>query len=228
VATGPTKSGKSVLCRRALGNGKIIAVEGGQIRSEADFWNHVAFQLNIASTASRSRADTSTTSLGGEAGGGIPGILQGKGSLTESALRATIAKRESNMADQKPFPGVAEFLFGAPLYEVFHIAYSNLAQYPKTFRSKRFTSDGYSIKTLKSMDTERTSGGFSDDGWIRFHSQGVKYEDDLVITCARKDSHTIWYILRAGAGALQKVGQFPSFADIANDESKQYRTLLSP
>jgi hypothetical protein len=84
VVTGPTKSGKSVLCRRVLPNDRIVPVEGGQIRSEADFWNHIGFRLNIASTATKSRALTSATSSSGEAGGGIPAILQGKASTSQS------------------------------------------------------------------------------------------------------------------------------------------------
>jgi hypothetical protein len=80
----------------------------------------------------------------------------------------------------------------------------------------------------KQSTFQRTSGGLSEQEWVKFHSQGVKYEGSLEITCARSDSHTIWYVIRGGGGALQKIGQFPSFADIANDESKQYRTILSP
>ena len=141
------------------------------------------------------------------------------------------------MADPKPFPGAAEFLFGAPLYEVFSYRQFRLGTVPKdipveTLHVRRlfnqdFKLDGYCPFCRRRSTFERTSGGLSDEGWSWFHSQGVKYEGDLVITCARNDSHTIWYILRGGGGVLQKVGQFPSFADIANDESKQYRTLLS-
>src|SRR5262249_28737359 len=79
VVTGPTKSGKSVLCRRVLETSPLVIVEGGQIRSEADFWTHIAYQLNIASGATKTRTETSTTTVTAEGSGGFPGIFQAKG-----------------------------------------------------------------------------------------------------------------------------------------------------
>lgn len=64
VVTGPTKSGKSVLCHRVLGQSKLVAVEGGQIRSEDELWEHVAHQLRVADTESESHSDTATVSAG--------------------------------------------------------------------------------------------------------------------------------------------------------------------
>jgi hypothetical protein len=84
VVTGPTKSGKSVLCRRILKDENLVSIEGGQVRSENDFWAHVAYHLKIGTGSSRSQADTSTTSVAGEASGGILGVVQGKGGLTQT------------------------------------------------------------------------------------------------------------------------------------------------
>jgi len=84
VVTGPTKSGKSVLCRRVLQPNALVIVEGGQIRSEADFWSHIAYQLRIASGATKMRGETSATIATGETSGGIAGILQAKGALAQS------------------------------------------------------------------------------------------------------------------------------------------------
>lgn len=77
VVTGPTKSGKTVLCTRVLdSDGKYIAVEGGQVRSESDFWNQAAYQLNIAQEASRAVATTDGSQGGVTFSGGIPQVLQ--------------------------------------------------------------------------------------------------------------------------------------------------------
>ncbi len=84
VVTGPTKSGKSVLCRRVLERDPLIVVEGGQIRSEADFWNHIAYQLDIASQTTRSSGETAGTSVTGEAGGGVAGFFQAKTGLAQA------------------------------------------------------------------------------------------------------------------------------------------------
>src|ERR1700733_2637762 len=84
VVTGPTKSGKSVLCSKVLGAERLISVEGGQIRSESDFWNHIAFKLNIASGSSKSEGSGSSATFTGEASGGIPALIQGKGAFAEA------------------------------------------------------------------------------------------------------------------------------------------------
>jgi len=68
VVTGATKSGKSVLCHRVLGERKLITVEGGQVQSEEEFWTHVAHQLSLASEATKSAS--TGEKIGVEAGGG--------------------------------------------------------------------------------------------------------------------------------------------------------------
>lgn len=87
VVTGPTKSGKSVLCRKILKDENIVSIEGGQIHSEGDFWAHIAYHLKIGASTSQSDANTSTTSATGEASGGIFGLLQGKGTLSQTGAR---------------------------------------------------------------------------------------------------------------------------------------------
>ncbi|MFN3557791.1 MAG: hypothetical protein ACK4UQ_00795 [Brevundimonas sp.] len=84
VVTGPTKSGKSVLCHKVLSDRKLVVVEGGQIKTEDDFWKHVAFHLNIASIATKGRADTSTGTVATEGSVGVPAVLGGKLTGTQS------------------------------------------------------------------------------------------------------------------------------------------------
>ena len=55
VVSGPTKTGKTVLCRRVLGDRKIVEIDGGQVRTLDEFWTHVAYRLNLPSSASKSR-----------------------------------------------------------------------------------------------------------------------------------------------------------------------------
>lgn len=78
VVTGPTKSGKTVLCRRVLERDPLIVVEGGQIRTEADFWSNITHQLSIAAQTTRSRGETAGTSVTGEAGGSLAGFFKQK------------------------------------------------------------------------------------------------------------------------------------------------------
>ncbi len=67
TVTGPTKSGKTVLCRRVLGSEKSLWIEGGRIRSEADFWDQITGSELYPSSISR----TSTTASTREGRGGM-------------------------------------------------------------------------------------------------------------------------------------------------------------
>jgi hypothetical protein len=58
-------------------------------------------------------------------------------------------------------------------------------------------------------------------------SEAKTFNTDLIIECARAPSHRITFHLRVSNRILQKSGQDPSFADIALDESKTYRSVLS-
>jgi hypothetical protein len=48
------------------------------------------------------------------------------------------------------------------------------------------------------------------------------------LVCARNLSHKLRFILRFDQDKVQKIGQYPSLADIANDESRTYRKVLTP
>lgn len=96
VVTGPTKSGKTVLCKRVLDAEKVVTVEGGQIRSEADFWLHIAHQLRLASESSTSETLTSTTGITTEGGAGIPGLFQGKAGSNHSGSTQNAAVTKYN------------------------------------------------------------------------------------------------------------------------------------
>ena len=74
--SGPTKTGKTVLCKRTLGDRQFVWIDGGRVESAKDFWDKVAGELNIPheteSTAHRE------TSVGVE--GSVPLITTASGS----------------------------------------------------------------------------------------------------------------------------------------------------
>lgn len=45
--SGPTKTGKTVLCRQILGDRQYIWIDGGQVQTGDEFWGKVAGELNI-------------------------------------------------------------------------------------------------------------------------------------------------------------------------------------
>lgn len=103
VVTGPTKSGKTVLCRNVVGDDAII-VEGGQVRSDAEFWNMCAARcaVNIpeSQSASQGRDEQHGDSI--EIGAGALGFkAAGKGSKskTESVVRSENRLISSHLID---------------------------------------------------------------------------------------------------------------------------------
>jgi hypothetical protein len=74
--SGPTKTGKTVLCKRTLGERQFVWIDGGKVESAQDFWNKVAGELNIP----HETEDTShrETSVGVE--GSVPLITTASGS----------------------------------------------------------------------------------------------------------------------------------------------------
>ena len=47
------------------------------------------------------------------------------------------------------------------------------------------------------------------------------------MSCTRNKDHKIQFLFRLDKPFIQKIGQYPSLADIANDESRQYRQVLN-
>lgn len=74
--SGPTKTGKTVLCRRTLGKRQFVWVDGGQVKSGDDFWSRVSHELNLPNSSENTTADETK----GEIGGSIPLVLTASGS----------------------------------------------------------------------------------------------------------------------------------------------------
>lgn len=79
--TGPTKSGKSVLCRAVIGSEGSITIHGGQVADEGEFWKQAAEKLELSDCVSVS------TSADGSVGlkvGPLSGDVSGKKNSTKS------------------------------------------------------------------------------------------------------------------------------------------------
>jgi len=82
---GPTKTGKTVLCKKVLAQREYIWTDGGQISSPEQFWNIVRSELSLPDTV----ATSESTELGGEFRAGIPVITAGGSRLERSTLVET-------------------------------------------------------------------------------------------------------------------------------------------
>jgi hypothetical protein len=78
VVTGPTKSGKTVLIQKVLGERPAVILQGGLLSSIESFWDQLAHELNVPQSATRGQSGVAGNTVAVEGGGGIPGIAQGK------------------------------------------------------------------------------------------------------------------------------------------------------
>ena len=89
VVTGPTKSGKTVLCNHVLAQaGVSVTIEGGQVRSEAAFWEQIAHALDLGRERVRKEAGTSSAAAEGGASITIP-AAGSLGKATSGQARST-------------------------------------------------------------------------------------------------------------------------------------------
>ena len=75
VVTGPTKSGKTVLCNHVLGQaGESVSIEGGQVRSEYDFWEQIVYALDLGNPRVRRETGSANDNLEGGIGVSAVGV----------------------------------------------------------------------------------------------------------------------------------------------------------
>ena len=76
VVTGPTKSGKSVLCHKVLDKSKLVTLEGGQITSDEDFWDQLAHRMQVAAGVTKTERESEVISGEVSAGWNLGGLLK--------------------------------------------------------------------------------------------------------------------------------------------------------
>lgn len=64
--SGPTKTGKTVLCRRILGKREHVWIDGGQVRDGPSFWERVSSELNLPLETENTTGRETTVSAQGE------------------------------------------------------------------------------------------------------------------------------------------------------------------
>jgi hypothetical protein len=125
------------------------------------------------------------------------------------------------MNDKKMPPALtmSQFIFEVPLYAE-HLIDARVAA--EFYGRKQLTVDGHcpycGREATFNVDPASKGGGVQ--------LQTLVDVDDISITCTRDEKHKVrcWFYLNSMV--VQKIGQFPSLADIANDEVKIYRKLM--
>jgi len=125
-----------------------------------------------------------------------------------------------------PFPGIQEFIFNVPLYSEYKFA-DDLEDVKILYGQNRgrLRHDGHcpyceqqSTFTIHPINLTNVTEQVNLQERFRF--------EIFYITCARSDAHVVKIWFRIKNLAIQKVGQYPSLADVANDESKKYKSVL--
>lgn len=128
------------------------------------------------------------------------------------------------------FTSVAQFLLNVPPYTVLD-ASGKECEGAREALLRGTTFDGYCPHCGKAatISLMPTVTGYS---YNELYDKAVN-EGSLVIRridakCTRDPTHFFFFFVTMSNFQLQKVGQLPSLADIAIDESKKYRSVLSP
>lgn len=98
TVTGQTKSGKTVLVRRILSRDKAVWVDGGQVRSEDDFFGRILEELDAGQVQEAGVVTEAGASVGGKTSGEgsvlvIKASAEVNASGTVKRAKSTVAKR---------------------------------------------------------------------------------------------------------------------------------------
>lgn len=109
--SGPSKSGKTVLCESVIGKEKILLVTGGGISAESIFWQKVRKKLQLPLSKSISTQATQSSQLTGksEAGFQVPLLFNAKGGI-DGSLSTGRSQGETSQYDGPDGTELLEFI----------------------------------------------------------------------------------------------------------------------
>ena len=89
--SGPSKSGKTVLCETGIGKRRMLMVTGGGVSTEDHFWRKLRQRLSLPAATTSSSTRGGTAEFGGKAGASVqlPLIAGGKAELEGKAGTAS-------------------------------------------------------------------------------------------------------------------------------------------
>jgi hypothetical protein len=122
------------------------------------------------------------------------------------------------------FTSAEDFFFRTPPYDPVQLTVEQV----RVLFASELKLDGF-CPYCKTMRTFTKDSGRETAEWhAKYGPEGNSPSlSNVSFHCTRHDHHRIHFDFRMYKGQLQKTGQWPSFADIAMDESKQYSKILS-
>lgn len=118
-----------------------------------------------------------------------------------------------------PLPSASEFCLKTPLYLKFKL---------EEGRSPFFGIEFFkgTIDCLCHVCGRHSVFSARENDYVEHYGSFTNYYFSLVFQCSRNDKHQLLFIFRAHEGFIEKIGQYPSLADLATPDLQKYRSLL--
>ncbi|MFK5892317.1 MAG: short-chain dehydrogenase [Pseudomonadota bacterium] len=119
-------------------------------------------------------------------------------------------------------PAPHEFFLDVPLYEEFHFDDDEHGEQARDIKYHLGTIDSYCPWCGRESVFERPSKNIE-------HSLSSSTYDQVFsvsLKCSRNEEHELFYVVKIQNNVLQKIGQFPSLADLQLQDLKKYSKIL--
>lgn len=123
---------------------------------------------------------------------------------------------------ETPYASAKQLLLETPLYETL---VGMTAPQIANLVNGNYKFDGFCPYCKRETTFEKSGTLVQGSISMTAFQKMVRYLE-FELDCARQDSHKLYFYVLLQESTVQKVGQHPSFADIAIDESKIYSRLL--
>lgn len=119
-------------------------------------------------------------------------------------------------------PEPREFFLNVPLYEEFSFDSDEHGTQARALKYHMGTIDSYCPWCGKDSVFERSNKNIVHDTRSSTHNQVYS----VTLKCSRDKEHELFYVIKIQDKVLQKIGQFPSLADLQLQDLKKYPKIL--
>jgi len=119
-------------------------------------------------------------------------------------------------------PEPKEFFLNVPLYQTFSFDEEEHGGAAIEIKFFQKTLDSYCPWCEKESVFENVNNNIKYDKWESTHNQVY----GVTLKCSRNKDHELFYVIKVHENSIQKVGQFPSIADLQLQSLKKYSKVL--
>tara|TARA_R110001592_G_scaffold336636_1_gene622276 strand:- start:229 stop:1023 length:795 start_codon:yes stop_codon:yes gene_type:complete len=119
-------------------------------------------------------------------------------------------------------PSTKEFFLNVPLYQVFAFDEDEHGEAARDIKYFQGTMDSFCPWCGRDSVFENNSKNIEYDKWESTRSQVY----GVILKCSRNKDHELFYIVKVHDNTIQKIGQFPSIADLQLQDLKKYSKVL--